>query len=129
MFKRKNTKLATIILVLIMMLAASVPYAMADDDKPTTIMDRVKAAQGTDSVSQLEERAADAGESFIKFLRNTAIIIAVIMFVIVAYFLLFSPNVKTIIDCKGSVGALVLALAVAIMAEEIVGTLLAWFGG
>jgi ABC-type sugar transport system permease subunit len=115
----------SIVLLVVMMLTLVVPMAFAND----TIMDRVTAAKGTDSVTQLEERAATVGESFIKFLRNTAIIIAVIMFVIVAYALIFSPNVNTISDCKGRVGALVLAIAIAIMAEEIVGTLMGWFGG
>ena len=94
----------------------------------TGIQDRVKAAEGgTTNVTTLDKKASDVGDSFINSLRNIAIIIAVIMFVLVGYGLLFSPNVRTIADSKGKISALVLAIAIAMMAEEIVGTLMAWF--
>lgn len=101
--------------------ASSTPNVIA------SITDDVKKAQGS-GVTDLQSSAETAGDSFVKFLRTIAIIVAVIMFIIVAYALLFSPNVKSIGDAKGRVGALVLAIAIAFLAEQIVGTLLSLFG-
>lgn len=117
--------------LMILLLVFSMFLGIAGEIEPAyanTIKDRVEAAKGTNSISELEGRAYEAAESFITFLRNIAIVIAVIMFVIIAYALLFSPNVKTLADCKGRVAALIIAIAVAVMAEEIVGTLMKWFG-
>lgn len=122
MNRKISQKLLAVFMLTIILFTVIVPAAMADE----SIMDKVNKAQGEGTVSQLEEKASSAGDAFVKFLRNIAIIVAVIMFVLVAYALLFSPDVRTIADCKGKVGALVLAIAIAVMAEEIVGTLLSW---
>lgn len=119
----KKTKIVAIVLIMMIAFAIFAPMAAAD-----SIMDRVNSAGGGSGVGQLEQSAMEAGDSVIGFLRNVAIIVAVIMFVVVAYGLLFSPDVRTISDCKGRVGALILAIAVAVLAEAIVGTLLHWFG-
>jgi hypothetical protein len=113
----------------VMFLSLVTTAALADNNTGSNnnIIDRINQAKGNDSISKLEKKANDVANSFVKFLRNTAAIIAVVMFILVAYSLLFSPDVRTISDCKGKVSALVLAIAVAVMAEEIVGTLLAWF--
>ena len=106
-----------------------VAYANSTPPAGTDILNTVTdASNGGSAVDTLQASAQTAGNSFIKFLRTTAIIIAVIMFVVVAYSLLFSPNVKTIGDAKGRIGALVMAIAIAVLAEQIVGTLLSWFG-
>ena len=120
-YLQNNKKAICITLLIMFFVIMFTPIAFAN-----TIMDRVQDAQGTDSVSQLEGKISEAAESFITFLRNTAIIVAVVMFVLVAYALLFSPDVRTIGDCKGRVGALALAIFVAVMAEQIVGTFLSW---
>ncbi|MDR3543315.1 MAG: hypothetical protein P4L69_20495 [Desulfosporosinus sp.] len=73
------------------------------------------ASSAGSAVDTLQASAQTAGNSFIKFLRTTAIIISVIMFVVVAYSLLFSPNVKTIGDAKGRIGALVMAIGIAVL--------------
>ena len=115
------------ILALIALLAfvLTMPATVLADNG--NILDKVKQAQGNDSITRLETKAEDVADKFVKFLRNTAVIVAVVMFILVSYSLLFSPNVKTIAECKGKVSALVLSIAVAVMAEEIVGTLLGWF--
>ena len=122
------------LLVMALMLAMPViALASSTTTSSTTsggsdILQQVTAASGGSAVGSLQQSAQTAGDSFITFLRNTAIIVAVIMFVVVAYSLLFSPNVKTIGDAKGRIGALVMAIAIAVLAEQIVGTLLSWFG-
>ncbi|MDR3543397.1 MAG: hypothetical protein P4L69_20940 [Desulfosporosinus sp.] len=123
------------ILLLIMAFMLVMPVVAVANSTPSTssggtdILSTVTNASSAGSaVDSLQTSAQTAGNSFIKFLRNTAIIIAVIMFVVVAYSLLFSPNVKTIGDAKGRIGALVMAIAISVLAEQIVGTLLSWFG-
>lgn len=124
----KTLKLLTLVVLVVMLLSLLMTTAaLADTSNSNNIIDRINQAKGNDSISKLEKKANDVANSFVKFLRNTAAIIAVVMFILVAYSLLFSPDVRTISDCKGKVSALVLAIAVAVMAEEIVGTLLAWF--
>ena len=92
------------------------------------ILNTVTGAGGGSAVNALQTSAQTAGDSFIKFLRTIAIMVAVIMFVVVSYALLFSPNTRTIADAKGKIGALVMAIAISVLAEKIVGTLLSWFG-
>lgn len=92
------------------------------------ILTDVKSAQGAGAVDAVTENVTKAGDSVVTSLRIIAIILAVIMFIIVAFGLLFSPNVKTITDMKGRVGALVLAIVVAFMSEKIVGTIFTWLG-
>ncbi|QNB45361.1 hypothetical protein BR63_02960 [Thermanaerosceptrum fracticalcis] len=125
----KILKLLSMVVLSVMFLSLVTTAALADNNTGSNnnIIDRINQAKGNDSISKLEKKANDVANSFVKFLRNTAAIIAVVMFILVAYSLLFSPDVRTISDCKGKVSALVLAIAVAVMAEEIVGTLLAWF--
>jgi hypothetical protein len=127
---RSMTRVTSIILLLMMAFLLVMPVVtLADNTTSSDILNTVTdASSAGTAVNSLQASAQTAGDSFIKFLRTVAIIIAVIMFVIVAYSLLFSPNVKTIGDAKGRIGALVMAIAISVLAEQIVGTLLSWFG-
>ena len=119
--KSRKTKIILLLAMAVLLLIPVLTYA--------DILSDVTAASGSGTaVDALQTSAQTAGDSFIKFLRNVAIIVAVVMFVIVSYALLFSPNTKSISDAKGRIGALVMAIAIAVLAEKIVGTLLSWFG-
>lgn len=120
--KLKSRKTSIIFLLTIVFLLMIPVLAYAG------IIDDVGGAGGGSAVNALQTSATTAGDSFIKFLRTIAIMVAVIMFVVVSYALLFSPNTKSISDAKGRIGALVMAIAIAVLAEKIVGTLLSWFG-
>jgi len=141
MMQKLTTKLKKMSLLWVFMLTilvstpimalASTPTPSAENGSPIMVADilsDVQSAQGSNSVDSLTTSAKTAGDSVVTFLRTLAIIGAVIAFVLVAYGLIFSPNVKTIADMKGRVGALVLAIIVAFMAEKIVGTLFMWLG-
>lgn len=118
----------TLLAVMVLFALAPVITLAADTDTGGSITDRVNQAQGGGGTATvLDKKASDVGNSLVKSLRSIAVIVAVIMFVVVGYSLLFSPNVKTIADAKGKIGALVLAIGIAMMAEEIVGTLMSWF--
>lgn len=95
-------------------------------DNSSDILSSVQNAESSDSVTGLTASAKTAGNSLVTFLRTVGIIVAVIALVFVGYGLWFSPNVKTITDMKGRVGALVLGIIVSFMAEQIVGTVLMW---
>ena len=120
----------SVILLAVMVIVTLAPVVTlaAGTDTGGSITDRVNQAQGGGGTATvLDQKASNVGNSVVKSLRSIAVIVAVIMFVIVGYSLLFSPNVRTIADAKGKIGALVLAIAIAMMAEEIVGTLMSWF--
>jgi len=118
-----SKKALCVFLLLIITFTVFAPITFADD-----IIEKVQTSQQGDSIGELEGQISSSANNFIRFLRTIAIIVAVIMFVLTAYSLLFSPDVRTISDCKGKVGALVAALFIAFMAEQIVATLGDWFG-
>jgi type IV secretory pathway VirB2 component (pilin) len=112
----------TVILMLVMALGATSVLASQDSG---TIKDRVEAASGGgNGLTALDEKVNETTTSAVKLLRNIAITAAVLMFIFIAYGLIFSPNINTLVDCKGRVAALVVAIAIIFLAEEIVGTLL-----
>lgn len=92
------------------------------------ILTDVQSAQSSDSVDNLTTSAKTAGNSVVTFLRVLAVIVAVVALILVGYGLFFSPNVKTLTDMKGRLGALVIGIVVAFMAEKIVGTVFMWLG-
>ncbi|WP_018213706.1 TrbC/VirB2 family protein [Desulfitobacterium hafniense] len=131
---RKIHALAMLVLTILMLMPLSA-LAIPQQSIPVSghvmvadILTDVKSAQGTGAVDAVTENVKKAGDSVVTSLRVIAVVVAVIMFIIVAYGLLFSPNVKTISDMKGRVGALVLAIVIAFMAEKIVGTIFTWLG-
>lgn len=127
-FRKTSLLLLIVMLILIALPVAALADNTITPDTGGNILDSVKQAQAGDTVGGLTASASKAGNSVVTFLRTVAIIVSVVMFIVVAYALLFSPNSKTIADMKGRVGALVLALIIAFMAEQIVGTLMSWFG-
>ncbi|KLU61441.1 TrbC/VIRB2 family protein [Peptococcaceae bacterium CEB3] len=131
LFKRSNLRKTSIVVLVVMALLMALPVvALASNTTNTTtnVMAGVQAAISGNSVNGLTTSAQNAGNSVVGFLRTVAIVFVVVMLIVVAYSLIWSPNVKTITDMKGRVGALVLALIVAFMAEQIVGTLMHWLG-
>lgn len=119
--KSRKTSITFLFTLAFLLMLPVLAYASITSD--------VTSASGAGTaVGALQTSAQAAGDSFIKFLRTVAIIIAVVMFVVVSYSLLFSPNTKSIADAKGKIGALVMAIAISVLAEKIVGTLLSWLG-
>lgn len=97
---------------------------VADSD----ILTDVQNAESSDSVTSLTNSAKIAGNSLVKFLRTVGVIMIVITLVLIGYGLWFSPSVKSLVDMKGRLGALVVGIIVAFMAEQIAGTILMWLG-
>lgn len=123
----------TIFLVMPVVALASTPAQLTPTGSGAKILvadilSDVQNAQSSDSVDSLTTSAKTAGNSVVTFLRVVAIIAAVIALIFIAYGLFFSPNVKTLVDMKGRLGALVVAIIIAFMAEKIVGTLFMWLG-
>ncbi|SHN66251.1 TrbC/VirB2 family protein [Desulfitobacterium chlororespirans] len=131
---RKINALGMLVLTILMLMPLSV-LAVPQQSIPVSgqimvadILTDVKSAQGAGAVDAVTENVTKAGDNVVTSLRIIAVVVAVIMFIFVGYGLLISPNVKTIADMKGRVGALVLAIVIAFMAEKIVGTLFNWLG-
>lgn len=119
--KSRRVSITFLLTLVFLLMLPVLAYAGITNDVTTA------SGAGT-AVDALQTSAQSAGDSFIKFLRTVAIIVAVVMFVVVSYSLLFSPNTKSIADAKGRIGALVMAIAISVLAEKIVGTLLSWLG-
>lgn len=133
----KKTSLLLLLMITILIVTPVIALASTSTPSPATgnkimvadgsdILTDVQNAESTDSVTSLTKSAKTAGNSLITFIRVVGVIVAVLALVFIGYGLWFSPNAKTITEMKVRVGALVLGLIVAFMAEQIVGTVLMW---
>lgn len=131
---RKINALGMLVLTILILMPLSAlavpqqPIPVSGQIMVADILTDVKSAQGAGAVDAVTENVKKAGDNVVTSLRIIAVVAAVIMFIFVGYGLLFSPNVKTIADMKGRVGALVLAIVIAFMSEKIVGTIFTWLG-
>lgn len=98
-------------------------------DSSSNILNTVQSySDGTSAVNNLQQSATNAGDSVVKFLRTIFVIFLIIMIIVVGYALLFSPNVKSLGDAKGRIGALIVAIILVTLTEQIAGTIFSWLG-
>ena len=94
------------------------------DVAEASLRSKVTSSNGEELTNTID----NAGASIIATLRQIAIIVCVLLCVWMGYSVWIKKTAEGLADIKGRLLALVIGLAFVFFAEQIIGTLLGWFG-
>ncbi|WP_019156883.1 hypothetical protein [Robertmurraya massiliosenegalensis] len=88
----------------------------------------LKSKVSGSNLNQLEKTVDSAGNTLVKFARDIAIVVAIILIMLMAYSLFIKKSAEGLADMKGRMGGLILAIALIFFTEQILGAILGIFG-